>query len=791
MYNIPENYTTELNQYHDWVNNSLNNNADALQFKVFRVVRGIYEQRTKGTFMIRIRCAGGTITPAQLLGVSNLAGQSGSKFLHITTRQEIQLHNIKLSDTTKILDELYRMGLSTKGGGGNTVRNITASIDSGVSREEVFDVTPYNIGLTDFLIRKEKSFDLPRKLKIAFSNSESDSALAAYNDLGFIAKIKNGEKGFKVFLGGSPSVKPMVGEVLFDFIPANKIFDIALAVVEMFHKYGNRKNRHKARLRYLFYKLGKDKVFQLFEETYNQHKNRHPVKLTEYPIHKNIVPEGLTADTKNYSGIKKWKQNYVKEQKQEDLYTVEIPVMHGNLTNEQAQEIANFAGCFGNDTIRFSRRQNIHLRNIPGSYLGNLFEKLNNIGLEVKTPYLPGNLVSCTGADTCQLGICFSKGGLKSIYDKLIDKDWVNDIKDITINISGCPNSCGQHLVADLGFAGRVSRNGRIYPSYNVFAGAVIGEHNSLLPIKLGEIAAKDLPEFTSDLLFLYQQKYKDISFREFVENGRIEIDALFEKYSKIPSFEENKKYYSDWGNNELFTLKTRGGGECSAGLLDMIESEIKIIRKCKESLPGQQEVEEQTILLHELVFAASKVLSLSLKENTGEDSQLVHLIQKQFIEKGKIPEHYSRLFELVKEGNFSGLLKQKDSVISFADAAISYYENLDDNLQPGYEVKEITATELKSLLDDDENIILVDVRERWEKEIADIGGKLIPFDTVEDNFHKIQEAPKIVFYCRTGRRSAEVINRIAQKQNIEHLYNLKGGIYAWADEVDSSIKKY
>lgn len=791
MYHIPENYKIELDQYHDWVNKSLKNEADALQFKVFRVVRGIYEQRTTGTFMIRVRCTGGTITPAQLLGVSNLARNYGSEFLHITTRQEIQLHNVKLSDSPEILDKLYKMGLSTKGSGGNTVRNITASVDSGISREEVFDVTPYNIALTNFLIRNEKSFDLPRKLKIAFSNSESDSALAVYNDLGFIAKMRSGEKGFKVFLGGSPSVKPMVGEVLFDFIPAGKIFEVSLAVIEMFHKYGNRKNRHQARLRYLFYKLGKDKVFQLFEETYNQHKNKHPVNLPEFPAHKNYTPDGLIVDTTNYTGIEEWKQNYVKQQKLEGLHTVEIPVLHGNLTNEQAKAIANFAGYFGEDAIRFSRRQNILLRNIPGSYLGNLFGILNSVGLEVKIPYLPGNLVSCTGADTCQLGICFSKGGLKSIYDKLIDKDWINDIKNITINISGCPNACGQHLVADLGFAGRVSRKGRIYPSYNVFAGAVIGENNSLLPIKLGEIAAKDLPEFTNDLLFLYHQNYKGKSFREFAESGRIEIDVLFEKYSNIPSFDEDKKYYIDWGNNELFTLETRGGGECSAGLLDMIEAEIKIIRKCKESISGQQEVEEQTVLLHELLFAASRLLSLTLKEKFNDEQLLIQFIEKQFIEKGKIPEHFSKLFEMVKEGNFSGLLKQKDSVIFFADAAIFYYENLNDNLQPGYEVKEITATALKSLLDNNENIVLVDVRESWEKEIADIGGRLIPFDMIEDNFHKIPEAKKIVFYCRTGRRSAEAINRIAKTHNVENVYNLKGGIYAWADEVDSSIKKY
>jgi sulfite reductase (ferredoxin) len=790
MYHIPETYIEELTQYRELVKKTTANKTDPILFKVFRVVRGIYEQRKKGTYMVRVRCAGGTITPVQLYGLSDLAERYNSEFLHITTRQEIQMHNIQLQDTPEILEELYKMGLSTKGSGGNTVRNITASVESGISDEDVFDVTPYNIALTDFLIRNEKSFDMPRKLKIAFSSSGGDTALAAYNDLGFIAKIKNGEKGFKVFLGGSPSVKPMIGEVLFEFLPADKIFGVALAVIEMFYKHGNRKNRHQARLRYLFYKLGKEQVFQLFEEVYNQYKSQYFFNVKEFESQNAVHPK-LSVGVVNERGINEWKQNYVKQQKQRNLNTVEIPVMHGNLTNNQAKAVARFAAHFGNDTIRFSRRQNIHLRNIPEPYLGLLFKTLNITGLDLMKPYLLGNLVSCTGADTCQLGICFSKGGMKAIHDELIKKDWISNLKNLSINVSGCPNACGQHLVADLGFAGKVSRNGRIYPSYNVFAGAVIGENNAALPIKLGEVAAKDLPAFTADLLFLYNQKSEGETFREFVEKWSDDIDLLFGKYSKIPLFEEDKKYYIDWGNNELFTLDARGGGECSAGLLDMIEAEIKIIEKCKESVSGQQEVEEITVLLYEIMLASSKLLSLTLKIQTNDEKELIRLVQNQFIEKEKIPNHFFRLLELLDDGNFVGILKQKDLVMSYADAAIYYYQNLDDSLQPNYEINEITASELKLMLDGGENIFLVDVREAWEKEIADIGGVLIPFGTIENNFSTIPANRKTILYCRTGRRSSEAIGLIAKKQNTENLFNLKGGIYAWADEVDKTIQKY
>ena len=790
MYQIPESYIDELKEFRKLVNEASACKIDPVQFKIFRVVHGIYEQRKKGTFMVRIRCAGGTISPVQLFVISKIAEQYGSKFLHITTRQEIQMHDIELSDTPEILDQLYDIGLTTKGSGGNTVRNITASVESGISPVEVFDVTPYNIALTNLLIGREKSFNLPRKFKIAFSGSEEDTALAAYNDLGFLAKNINGVKGFKVFLGGSPSVRPMVGEVLFEFIPAEKIFGVALAVVEMFNLHGNRKNRHMARLRYLFYKHGKEKVFELFGETYNQYKNKQFDEVNELP-NQNEPSRKIRLKTVNRSDIKDWKNIYTTPQKQKGLYTVEIPVMHGNLTNKQAETLADFAGNFGNDSIRFSRRQNIHLRNIPEDYLGALYSTLLKSGLEINKPRLLGNLVSCTGADTCQLGICFSKGGLQAIHDKLFENDWLNDLNDIAVNISGCPNSCGQHLVADLGFAGRVSRNGRIYPSYNVFAGAVIGGNNPSLPIKLGEIAAKDLPEFTNDILFLYHQKSQGKTFRQFVTDETEEINLLFEKYSKIPSFEENRKYYIDWGNNDLFTLEARGSGECSAGLLDMIETEIKIIEKCKESFSGQQEIEEQTVFSQEIVLAASKLLCLANQEKITDERELTGIVRKNFIEQEIISRDYMQLLDLVDEGNFSRLLKQKDKVISYADTAVNYYRNLDDNLHQQFKVKEVTAVELKTMLDEGADVCLIDVRETWEKEIADIGGQLIPFGSIENNLKNIPQDRKTILYCRTGRRSSEAISLIAKKRNTENLYNLKGGIYAWADDVDNTLQKY
>jgi len=791
MYIIPEKYTNELKKYRDLTEMILQGKTDPVQFKIFRVVRGIYEQRKKDTFMVRVRCAGGIITPSQLSEVAIISEQYGSPYLHITTRQEIQLHNINLKDTPDILERLNEIGLSTKGSGGNTVRNITASPESGISIDEAFDVTPYNIALTNFLLGYEKSFDLPRKLKMAFSCSDKDTALAAFNDIGFIAKIENGVKGFKVYIGGSPSVRPMVGHVLFEFIPVEKIFGVVLAVMELFDKHGNRKNRHKARLRYVFYKLGKEKVFDLFYEIYNQYKNK-PIDcriknmVTGKKQSINIVSENIDEDE-----FKKWKDLHVTEQKQPGLFTVEVPVMHGNMTNAGAKELVRFLQNFGEDILRFSRRQNIHIRNIPSAFLGSLFSVLNKAGLIDLKHRLLGNLVSCTGADTCQLGICFSKGGLQAIHDKLTKNPVMQEIHPVSINISGCPNSCGQHLVADLGFAGRVSRNNRIYPSYNVFAGSVIGEKEPALPIRLGEVAARDLPEFTEKILNLYFQKANGKPFRYFVDKEQQAIKELFEDYKEIPSFQENKKYYIDWGNNGLFTLDTRGGGECSAGLLDMIESEIRVIHKCKESLTGQQETAELTVLLHELVISVSKLLCLTIQEQPESENAVFDLITEKFLKKGVVSNKCKDIFEWVNKGNFARLIRSKEEVINYADEVLEFYNNLDDSLQPKNVVKEITVKELKKLLDSQADIDLIDVRESWEKEIANLGGELIPLGILENNLERFDVNKKTIVYCRTGRRSAEAIQLIAKNKDTKNIYNLRGGIYAWADEIDPTFQKY
>ena len=256
FYTIPDSLKTEIDELESKIQQFQNGRLEAAALKVHRVPFGVYEQRKDNTYMVRIRCAGGAMTPAQLRLVAELSQRHGADTLHITTRQELQIHDVELDKVVPIMRQLLPAGLSTRGGGGNTVRNITASVDSGVAADEVFDVSPYAFALTSRLVSEPDSWLLPRKYKIAFSNSSRDTARAAFNDLGFIARTRNGVKGFEVYVAGGMGTKPQAGHRLHEFVADSEVYLIAEAVKRIFNQHGNRKNRHAARLRFLWNRLG-------------------------------------------------------------------------------------------------------------------------------------------------------------------------------------------------------------------------------------------------------------------------------------------------------------------------------------------------------------------------------------------------------------------------------------------------------------------------------------------------------------------------------------------------------
>jgi sulfite reductase (ferredoxin) len=588
-------------------------------------------------------------------------------------------------------------------------------------------VLPYAENLTSKLIAESDSFTLPRKFKIAFSCSDLDNGFAAFNDLGFIAKIRDNQRGFRVLIGGSLGLKPMIGFELFDFMPEEDLFYVAEAAKRLFSENGNRKNKHKARLRYVFYRLGKEEVFRLFHEIYNELKQNPELKYVHTAPEKKDFKISIVPEANNSPELHKWKERYVKDQQQDQLKSVIIPLQYGNIHYEKLIQLAEFLGGFGEDVLRFSMRQNIQLRNISEKYLGNVFNFLNQLGIETQSPLLVNSIVTCTGADTCRLGICLAKGAGNALKKGLAKSNLdLDKLADLRINLSGCPNSCGQHVAADLGFFGRVSRNDRMYPAYNIVAGAQTGKDPRLAEL-LGDISARDIPSFTAELLGIYQSKQEQyISFSDYIQkDGKNDIAELSAKYnSNIPAFSEDKNFYYDWGSENVFSLVSRGVGECSAGLFDMIDVDLN---KINSSIPllEKASVEERNEILHTILFSSVRMLLITRGAEPKSTEEVYNSFVSRFIDAGLVNEKYRNLVISGTETAESDYSSKKEQILTLAKEVIALYESMDDSLQfKNTPQKEMTAQ--KPYMNVTSKEIVADVRKK------DLRGVVCPMNFVK-----------------------------------------------------------
>ncbi len=684
MYKLPTTLTDDIAYFGTLIDDFHQGKIEPVKFKGTRVPMGIYEQRKDGTYMVRVRCTGGFISPEQLKQVALTAESHKSSLLHITTRQEIQIHHISIDQVKTILPELQTVELSSKGGGGNTVRNFLVDVNSGISTTEVFDVLPYAVDLTTRLIAEPDSFTLPRKLKIAFSTSEANADFAFINDLGFVATIKDGKRGFKVYLGGSVASNPTLGWELFDFAPEEELFNIAIAAKQFFNQHGNRKNKHKARIRYIFFKEGIEKTKELFFNYYREIKANANTVYTPNELAFEYKTPAFAAIQNDSIEFESWKRNAVFAQKQVGLFSIIIPFENGNTDSDTLLRIAEFADAFGNDVLRFTPRQQLQLRNIPEAYIPNVYQLLVQLNINTTLPWVANNVVSCTGADTCRLGICLPKGAATALR-KQLGKSTLkfDELKGFQINISGCPNSCAQQIWSDIGFQGRVGRNERMYAAYNVFVGADKGA-NPQLGQAIGAVSARDLPQFTEEILASYLAvKQETGTFKEYLEaDGKANIQALVEKYKNVPGFAEDKNYYYDWGSEELFSVANKGPAECSAGLFDMIDVDLKFINEGIKQLETETEARNINLILYDIIFSSSRMLLVTKGAEPKTVSESFSLFIEKFINGGLVNNSFTDLVKTAETTPTYNFATRKQEIIGLANAVKTLYEGMDDSLQ-------------------------------------------------------------------------------------------------------------
>jgi len=682
-YKIPEKLVKEIEEFSLFIQKKLKGEIDPIQFRAKRVPFGIYEQRINDTYMIRVRCPAGIITPEQLEVLANVAKKYGSGRLHITTRQEVQIHSVSdIGKIPEILYTLYEANLSTRGGGGNTVRNIVAPADSGITEDEIFDVSPYAIALTNLLITDDNSWNLPRKFKVNFSYNPEDSGLARIADVGFIAKSKDGQDGFEVYVAGGLGVKSSVAKKLIDFISATEAGIVAEAVKRLFFHHGNRKNRHKARLRFLWDKIGEKEFRTLFENYYNEIKDDKNYILSIEKIDNYCENESIKVfdvSEKEIKDFESWKKRFVFAQRQKDLFAIELPLLLGDIDCDTLAYLADFLKPYGKNIIRFTTKQNILLRNIHRKYLPNFYhlykEKFSNI------PYFSNYLTVCAGADTCKLGLCLSRNLAKVILEKIEPLSLKADGKYIPkIKISGCPNSCGQHWVADIGFYGFAARHGeKLYPAYYVLANYENTKEGFSFAEKVGEIPARVIPDFINNILNVYFENGKE--FKEFYETeGKYLIQKMLSDY-RVPDFEENSSYYFDWGSEEIFNLSSRSTGECSAGFFDFIERDLAKIYEYRQNLVNAKD-KDIVDNLKKLVYFSARMLLITRGIEAEKSSEVFYHFEKNFIDTGYISSLYKPLLFSVLASEEEEIINKKDLIIQLSRDVEKLYDSMDTNFQ-------------------------------------------------------------------------------------------------------------
>ena len=576
---------TEVAEFKEQIERFLAGTINEEKFKIIRLNQGVYSQRQPGFYMVRTKLPQGRIFDYQLERIAEVAEKYARGLAHLTTRQDIQIHWVALKDVPDILTAYAEAGITTREACGNSVRNITACPLAGICSKEVFGVSDIALKTTEHFLRNPLCQNMPRKFKIAFSGCSDDCAYSRINDVGFIAAENNGIPGFKVYGGGGLGGHPKPAYLLKDFIPYNKAVLYADAIVRVFDRHGNRVNRNMARLKYVFEEKGAVEVKSLIEKEYK-------VVQGIYGESSSLAMPGL--DTDEYSkGIKAsngqskgktsgeedkgarglWYKHDIIRQQQEGYCAVIIHLPFGDTTDKQLKAIAHLSRFYGSGEIRSSLDQNLIIPWVSSNNLNNLYNELEQLGfvLPEKTSL---NIVSCPGAKTCNLGIARSQGLAQAIRDEL-DSRLNGDFSDIAIRVCGCPNSCGQHYIGNIGFSGMARRIGeRHAPFYQVYLGGNGKENGFKFAKPFLKIPAKHIPALTNKIIELYSStKQGHELFNDWAERyGEEKLTEELLMYSYLPEYGRSPEFYRDYGMDEAFSIKDIGKGECAGGVVDTIE---------------------------------------------------------------------------------------------------------------------------------------------------------------------------------------------------------------------------
>ncbi len=645
---------------------------DEEKFRSLRLARGIYGQRQEGVQMIRIKLPYGKLKSNQLRRIAEVSDEYSRGRLHITTRQDIQIHYVDINRTPELWAQLDKDDITIREACGNTVRNVTASETAGIDINEPFDVSPYADALFRFFLRNPICQEMGRKFKVSFSASHQDTGLSYMHDLGFIAKIKDGVRGFKVMIGGGLGSQPRHADVLYEFIETDKIIPLMDGVVRIFDRHGERRSRAKARMKFLIKDIGLEAFKALVdaEQEAVQFKSV-PIDANAYVASKPVSVAVPEVEIKNQKAFELWKSTNIIPQKQDGYVAIGIKVLLGDFYTDKARLLADLVENYAAAEMRLTLRQNILIPFVKEELVPFFYTELDKLGFTEAGYNKAVDITACPGTDTCNLGIA-SSTGIADELERVLKAEYPPYLKhdDIVIKISGCMNACGQHNMANIGFQGMSVRtpDKLVAPALQVLlGGGNLGNGNGVFADKVVKVPSRRGPEALRRILNDFEANANGKSFLDYykVTGDRYFYDLLNDLQDVSNLTPED---FIDWGTAEKYQ-KEIGVGECAGVVIDLVatlflESEEKI-ENAQESLANK--VYSGAIYhAYSAMVNAAKGLLLTEVKRTNTHAGIISQFDELFIDTEKIDLGTS----------FSELIYQINKVAPSKAFAVRYIEN-------------------------------------------------------------------------------------------------------------------
>jgi len=617
------------------------------KFRSLRLARGVYGQRQPGVQMVRIKLPFGKVTFKQLNKIAAISDEYASRHLHLTTRQDIQIHYVSLDRTPELWSKLAEDDITLREACGNTVRNVTASPSSGIDPKEPFDVSPYAQATFEYFLRNPVCAEMGRKFKMSFSASDEDTAFSYIHDLGFIPKLKIVDgvevRGFKVLLGGGLGSQPFLASVTSEFLPEDELIPYIEATLRVFDRYGERNNRNKARFKYLIQKLGLEEVLSLIEA------EKIATKVKSYPIDRTKIEQPIPPDDNQLSTInldsdlnyQVWKGTNTFEQKQKGYYGVYVRVSTGDIGTDKARALVAGLKDLVADDIRITQNQSLLLKYATEKSLPHIYQLLKSLDLAQVGFDSTADVTTCPGTDTCNLGISNSTEMARVIESYIAEfhQDFVFN-RDLKIKISGCMNSCGQHGLAHIGFHGSsVKAEGKLVPAAQVMlGGGTIGNGEGRVAERIIKVPTKRVLHVVEWVLNDYKKNAEtNENFHAYYDRqSKNYFYNLLKPLSDLTNLAADE--FVDWGHEGTFQTAI-GVGECAGVVIDLVAT---LIYEAEEKLQWANETFRESKFSDAIYHAynafvqAAKALLLDKGISASTQNIVINEFQTHFVETGE-----------------------------------------------------------------------------------------------------------------------------------------------------------